>query len=591
MLWIFILLFSFFTKPAFAANEFNISQNFTYTVEESGNAFVNQEVKLTNNFSEIYPKEYQLKIFGTNIENIKAIDESGNILQKIEKQNENTNVFLKFNSASLGKNKTTKFNLLYNLPQFALHKGSIWEISLPEYKNTSDNDEININLNVPLSFGKLSFSSINSPNINNFNNQTQIQISNIKNKKIIFTFGNYQIFDFNFKYFLNNLENNLAKTEIAIPPQTESQTVIFKEINPPPIGIRVDSDGNWLAQYELKPQENLEINVNGQAKIFSPVNDPTTADHKNLIEEKKFWPVQNPDILKISQNLNNPKEIYDYVINNLNYNYNNIDSGFRKGAAAALLSPNDSLCTEFTDLFVTLARSKNIPAREIEGFAYTNNPKIKPTNLNTDILHAWPQYYDSVKKNWISIDPTWAKTTNGIDYFNDLDLNHFAFVIHGQDSQYPLPPGSYKKNNNSKTVNVDFATTEIKETFFPPKIISEKNSFRQNPKITLKNPNPNALTKINISLPSQNWKKNIDILPPFTSIEISIPSKSFFQSLLPQNQKNNFLIKYQNNSEPISFSVAYLPHFLNLAIFITILILILSLSGIILTIQKKPKKK
>ncbi|NCC70435.1 hypothetical protein EOM09_02540, partial [bacterium] len=40
--------------------------------------------------------------------------------------------------------------------------------------------------------------------------------------------------------------------------------------------------------------------------------------------------------------------------------------------------PNSSICTDFTDLFITLARAKGIPAREVQGFAYTNNSKIKP---------------------------------------------------------------------------------------------------------------------------------------------------------------------------------------------------------------------
>jgi hypothetical protein len=591
MFLIFFLFFFLFPNKTFAANEFNISQNLNYTINKTGDAFVNQKIELTNNFSEIYPKEYQLQLIGTNIQDIKAADDSGNILQKTDHQNDIFTVYLKFNQANLGKNKITKFNLYYNIPQFAIHKGNIWEISLPQYQNSTDNNKINANLIVPSSFGNLSFSSINSPNIINSNNQTQIQIDNIKDKKILFTFGNYQTFDFNLKYFLNNQNNDISKTEIAIPPQTESQIVIFKQINPLPQNIRIDNDGNWLAQYELQPKEKIEINVSGQSKIFSPLKDPVEVDSTSLIQEQTFWPVQNPQILNISQNLQNPKQIYDYVVNSLNYNSNNIDSAKRVGALKALSSPNNALCTEFTDLFITLARNKNIPAREIEGFAYTNNQKIKPTNSNADILHAWPQYYDLIKKNWISIDPTWGKTTNGIDYFNDLDLNHFALVIHGQNSQNPPPPGSYKDNSQIKTVNIDFATQEEQETFYPPKIISTKNSFFQNSRIIVQNQNHNALTKINISLPSQKWGKNIAILPPFSSIEFDIPTKNFFQSLLPKSQKNNFVIQYQNIGTPIFISTIYLPHFLNLAIFIGIIILILSLSGIILTSQKKSNKK
>ena len=92
---------------------------------------------------------------------------------------------------------------------------------------------------------------------------------------------------------------------------------------------------------------------------------------------------------------------------------------------------------EFTDLFITIARSAGIPAREVNGFAYTENPDIQPLSLVNDVLHAWPEYYDSEKGVWIPVDPTWGSTTGGVDYFSKLDLRHFTFVVHGKDSTKP----------------------------------------------------------------------------------------------------------------------------------------------------------
>lgn len=578
MFLIFIFLFSFFTKPAFAANEFNVNENITYNVEKNGSASVNQEINLVNNLSEIYPKEFQLKLSGTDIKNIKAIDNLGNILKKMEQNNNEFDIHLEFNEENIGKDKITKFNLLYTIPKFAIHKGSTWEIILPEFDNINDNDIVDLNLITPSSFGNLSFSSINSPNISYLNNQTQIHLKNVKNKKILFAFGNYQIFDFNLKYFLENPKNYAISTEIAIPPQTESQNVVLDNINPPPQNITVDSDGNWLAQYQLKAMEKLEINVSGQSKIFSPTTYPIEIDTKNFIQEKKFWPVNNPKILKISQNFKGIKEIYDYVVDKLNYNFEKTDSVKRKGAIEALLSPNDSVCTEFTDLFVTLARSKKIPAREIEGFAFTNNSKIKPITSASDIIHAWPQYYDTNKKIWISVDPTWEKTTNGIDYFHDLDLNHFVFVIHGNNSEYPFPPGSYKDNQNTKTIDVSFASNEKKETFDSPKITFKNNFFKQTSKITIQNPNPNAINDINISIPNKNWKQKIKTIPPFSFSELDIPLVK------------NISLDFQNNQSPTIFENPNSLFFLFSNVFTTIIVLILILSGIILSIYKKIKK-
>lgn len=116
---------------------------------------------------------------------------------------------------------------------------------------------------------------------------------------------------------------------------------------------------------------------------------------------------------------------------------------------------------EFTDLFIAIARAAGIPAREVNGYAFTNDPDTHPVSLSQDILHAWPEYYDD-QKGWIPIDPTWENTTNGIDYFNTFDLNHIAFVRKGLDSEYPYPAGSYKTvETQTKDVLVSVSDKEI----------------------------------------------------------------------------------------------------------------------------------
>ena len=58
---------------------------------------------------------------------------------------------------------------------------------------------------------------------------------------------------------------------------------------------------------------------------------------------------------------------------------------------------------EFTDLFVAIARAAGIPARESVGYAYTTNSRLRPLSLVTDVLHAWPEYYDADKKIWVHL--------------------------------------------------------------------------------------------------------------------------------------------------------------------------------------------
>ena len=144
---------------------------------------------------------------------------------------------------------------------------------------------------------------------------------------------------------------------------------------------------------------------------------------------------KNPIIIDEAKNLKTAKGIYDFVSTKLKYDYERVKPNVeRLGAVNALNNPNSAICMEFTDLFIALARAAGIPAREVNGFAYTENPKIQPLSLVNDVLHAWPEYYDYEKGVWIPVDPTWASTTGGVDYFNKLDLRHFTFVMHGKSS-------------------------------------------------------------------------------------------------------------------------------------------------------------
>ena len=582
---ILFLLILFFTQlsPVLANQEFNLSQNITYQVDLQGNASVTQESTLTNNYSEIFPKNYQINISSKDITKINSNDSLGNIIQKTEIQNDQTIIYLKFNQANTGKNQITKFNLTYTIPKFANQKGNIWEISLPDFQKLQENDSINLTINLPSSFGNLSFASSTPKSVTSLNQQTQIyfETDNIKNKNILLIFGDYQLFDFNLKYFLTNSKNHQILSEIAIPPETDNQKITYQSINPPPQNIRIDNDGNWLAQYQLEANQNLEINLSGQAKIIHFNKNKTNIDVNQYLKPQTFWPTQNQTLIEITKTLKTPKDIYQYVVNKLNYNNSNLELSTRKGADLAILTPDQSICTEFTDLFITLARIKGIPAREVEGFAYTNNPKIKPTNNNTDILHAWPQYYDINQKSWISIDPTWGKTTSGIDFFNDLDPNHFAFVFHGLDSQNPPPPGFYKANQNVKTIDVKFSQTELSSNYFPLEIKPETKKFFQNQTLKITNPNFNALTNLDFHIKSIDWHYYLDIIAPLSSIEIKLP-------VLQLSPKIKISLK-SNNTQTTNFSINNPKFYFNLVIIIGLIITVIGIGGIISNRKKHQK--
>ena len=290
MLIFFLLLLFIFPKFTLATGEFNITQTISYQVNHQGTANIHQEINLTNNFSQIYAKEYQVTLTGSNLKNISSHDTSGNILDRIQNHQNQTTIYLKFPNPAIGKDQTKQFFLNYSIPEFATKKGNTWEIQFPVITAGFDGQQTNIILEIPSSFGELSFSSIPIDNIHHLGNTTQLNFNQtqIGSKKILIVFGNHQLFDFKLLYYLENNQNYDVNTEIPIPPDTNSQNIIFNHLEPAPVSVRADSDGNWLAKYYLAKNQNLNITVTGQAKIHPPFNFNS--------------PLPNPDQYLSSQN-------------------------------------------------------------------------------------------------------------------------------------------------------------------------------------------------------------------------------------------------------------------------------------------------
>jgi len=577
-----VILYLFSSKTVYSVGEFTTNQNTKYEIQIDGSAQVRDTVVIKNNYSEIYPKKYSVNIIGSKISNISSSNNTNSVIEKVLSTESNTKIDLTFLNPSLGKDSENRIELNYEIDEAAIKKGNTWEISLP--KNGSIHHSIEVI--VPSSFGKVSFSSVKNLNINYFPNNTIISVPSNNTDNIFLIFGDYQLFDFNLKYFVENSNDYPVSTEIPLPPETNSQNIFINDLNPKPENIEIDPDGNWLAQYNLKANEKIVVNATGQIKTFSPrklIKENILPDHTS---EDIYWPTQNLQIVEISKNLQTPREIYDYVVNTLSYDFDNYEKSSRKGADKALDYPNLSVCTEFTDLFVTLSRASKIPSREVEGYAYTNNPNIKPINSNTDILHAWPQYYDSKQENWVSIDPTWGKTTNGIDYFNDLDLNHIVFVIHGTNSQYPPPPGSYKKDSGTKTVFVEYATNEIIHPQIVTPTVESQIKGINSEEILIRNLNHEALVNLSIDSKQLGIKEEQLIIPPFSYIKIKTEKLNMIKSLLNGKREIEVAMKYNDISEPIIIKIPNKSYYIITILLSGLAIIVLCIGGIIITKKK-----
>ncbi|MGI6278607.1 MAG: transglutaminase-like domain-containing protein [Patescibacteria group bacterium] len=558
-------------KTTLAQDEFTISQEIAYQINQAGEAQITHDINMVNNFSSIYATQYSLTITGSQlIKDITAVSQEQNLRTSTDRSNRNlTKITVFFDPPITGKDKANQFKISYQIDGFVENVGQTKRITVPKINNIDQTNETKLTIIVPDEFGPLSFISPKNFRKEAENNQTIITFhqTDLFEKEVMAIFGDVQLMQFDLKYFLENPTKQTVRQIIALPPDTSYQKIFLTDLDPQPEKVVIDDDGNWLAHFLLEPEEVINITAQGVAQITAePKNSPLEPEDFSLyLKEDRYWETNNEKIKSLAKNLKTADQIYHYVVNNLQYNLDRVKNRQidRQGALLALENPDQAICTEFTDLFIALARAAGIPAREINGYAYSANPQILPSTLYADVLHSWPEYWDNNTNTWRQVDPTWESTSN-IDYFNKMDMAHLAFVIHGKNSQSPLPAGAYQREKeHQKSVNIAFSQNlpnlETKKLVVDSNLAKEV-AIGQNlsGEIIITNPNNRAFYQIEVEIAGQGLgvspkKTLINALPPWGEIEIPLVvyGQSFWgqtdSHLLVDISNDNF-----NNQETIS---------------------------------------
>lgn len=533
-----VLLLLVTSKDVFASDNFTTSYDVAYTIAQNGLTHVSFNISLVNKTNDYYASSYSVRVGFKDIQNLRASDPEGILAPTIDKSTDQSSLYVPLKKKVVGLNNTLAFNVSFDTKDIAVQQGTVWEVNIPGIENQNDFARFDVHIKIPEIFGDPSY--IKPPLSNKSLDFTKDQLGS---GGISIGFGTRQTISFELRYHLKNNHVFPIKTELALPPNTNYQEVLIEDISPKPTNVKEDVDGNWLAQYSLPPSKKQTVVVKGKAKIsLTPKKQEETESTLALyLKEQPYWQKNNAKIKELASTIKTPFAIYEYVVKTLTYDFSRVTSGKpRLGGAATLKNPSSAVCLEFTDLFITLARSAGIPAREVNGFAYTQNETQRPLSLVKDVLHAWPEYYDRELQTWIMVDPTWGNTTGGTDYFTTLDFDHFAFVIKGLDSDYPIPAGGYKfeEAKDQKDVYVSFVEdfqivtpSVVTSVFLPKETIS---GFPITGFITLSNPGPALFPKQNIVLESSilvptTSTLNSGNIPPFgyQKIPISFEKTSF----------------------------------------------------------------
>lgn len=439
-----------------AIAKFSTSYQINYLIQESGRTHVSYTINQKNNLSVVYATDYSISINETNLENIKVKDEGVYITPDVIKTLNQTVISFPFASKVVGKDKNHTFTIEYDTGNIATKHGSTWQIDIPRLESDENIVEQTVVVTVPTGFASPAYidpqPDLVKDSIYYFSG------NKVSHKPISAIFGQVQYYQGKIIYRLSNSHSLSTTTEIALPPDTSYQTVYYQDLLPKPESVSTDEDGNVLARYTLSANQELDIILNFLVKLkFTPTPTLDQPSDKYLVPQP-IWNYDNPLFNSTElKNLTTPKSIYDYIVDKMKYDYTKINrqKPVRTPAAVSLSNYQSAICTDFTDVFVALARKSGTHARELQGFAISENPDLKPLSLTQDVLHAWPEYFDKEKRTWTQIDPTWANTTRGIDYFHKLDFNHIVLAIHGLDPEYPIPAGGYRNGSNTKSIFIE----------------------------------------------------------------------------------------------------------------------------------------
>lgn len=470
------------TTQACIAEQFQTSYDVEYEINENGETQVRQDITLLNLRDDVVATNYSLSIKHIAISDIEAEDGKGK-MNVSEKVDQDTKIItLDFNENVIGKGRNNTFEFDYKTNDIAKKIGNIWNINIPQISNLQAVKKYDVSLKIPKTFGPniyISPKPCKKDTNDNFYIYT-FDREHLENEGISGTFGNYQVLNYKLIYELKNNSPVSVIKEVALPSDIKGyQQVHHENLEPQPIDIYEDVDGNLMAKYRLKVNEQLNVTLVGNARVTGRQINPEEGgsfenipkDIKNsYTEENTFWETSSVEIQTLKRKLfdedlnitQNAKKIYNFIVDNFDYDFEALNKDYvkRKGAKQTLIDKGIGTCMEFTDLFVALARASGIPARELNGVAIGRGDLVElPLSLNLGVknqLHAWAEFYDP-NFGWVPVDPTWGNTS-GLDFFTKIGTDHLVFVRKGINSEYPQPAGSYNiPNTNKKLVFVDFA--------------------------------------------------------------------------------------------------------------------------------------
>jgi len=458
-----------------------------------------KETFILQNFKEgLDPQELNLKKGSLTVTNRFGTS----LPYSIKQEGEDLIVEVDYPSSVTQSNSLT-FIINYDTPELVETIGKVINIYIPgledEYEQTVSDTATgtttqitySTTLKVPSSFDDSAF-TLPAP-ISTSADQTyqiyEFSTESLLGKSVWHQIGTEQIYKFKIvqltsrtDFFTPEQLKFLSKNQytILIPREYDEthQKVLFSAFSPMPDEIHIDSDGNVHASFFVDATQDGQITIEGfittsldnnndtneavsdqtQIPDNASLNDISSfSDMSKYLEPSEFWEVNNKDIQDKAKELAGSetsilkilKADYSFIVESIDYDdFKYGDANERQGALATL-NGSSSVCMEYSDLLITIARAQGIPARAAYGYGY--DPAQPEDDQES---HQWVQVWVP-DYGWLSMDPTWGET--GRDFIGQ-DLDHALWYV---ASTHPDEPNPLEVTSSNTDFELESSQIEI----------------------------------------------------------------------------------------------------------------------------------
>lgn len=430
-------------SQAYAATR-SYSVDSSYELKDSGLTVVEHEYNVKSIET---GKTITVPVPGRNIEGLRVLLGSGAPVDaNSEEKTYNilgrdvtlTDVKFKLNSSS-------DFTIKYSTKDFLYDAGKTEVFSIPVFADRANISSQSAEVKVPLAYGLAINNGHKTSDTSIASGVQSYEFNSDKSglaEPIVLDFGSSMTAKMSLSHKLENTSWWWSIKTLVLPPDTNQQTVFIESITPQPTRIRVDGDGNVLADWRLRPKQSLEV----KASVLATVRSLSyNLENGRSVEDM-------PKVL-----------IGDYTRNTDRWpagdfgDFSDTDAALERVEAIfkAVSDDKDSLLKDAgakakADALVGALRNAGIPSRFISGYVYHDGMQSWEGLQE----HSWVESFIP-GSGWMTIDPVFDKVLGS---FGKADLYRLAGLIYGIDDEENL--------RLFETTNYEFVEEELPEADF-----------------------------------------------------------------------------------------------------------------------------